>query len=185
MSGLIEILMTEVLRLVMPHECYIYVKSRHPLLVALIGIALGLPLSMWVVFTGMMLFMGLGSMRADELWSFLLFAIAPVVVLLAVKLLLKKFWKPTPEMISHNDAMVKKEIAEMEKQADEEAARKKEKETAAEAAIARGLPPPDDEKRWVCPSCGKRNDTSEYACTRCGRSYALWGQAAPLEDVEQ
>ena len=84
-------------------------------------------------------------MPLDEYLTFLPLAIAPPVVLVAVRLLLKKSWKPTPEVLRHNDELVKKEL---EKQAEEKA-----------KTVVR------DPLHCVC---GEKNRIKQAKCARCG-----------------
>lgn len=145
---MLELLIAEVPRLILPHEWYIYLKSKYNILLVLGGIALGVPLFLWAAFTPFVLFFGWRDMPLDEYLTFLPVAIAPPVVLVAVRLLLKKFWKPTPEVLCHNDELVKKEL---EKQAEEKA-----------KTVVR------DPLHWVCPVCGKKNRIKQANCARCG-----------------
>jgi len=112
---LIPLLASNVLRWLMPAECYVWFRARNRMLEQLLGLGVTTVIIFWGLIAGVMVWSLFTS--SWEMWEticILLFAAALPVGLLAAKLLMKIFWKPTPEMLAFNDELMK---AEMEKAA--------------------------------------------------------------------
>lgn len=159
-SCAIPILMTNFLRLLLPKECYIWFQSIYKPLVWLINIAATILIVFWLIMASVLLSSDYQPVNQwDELfvWAF---ALVPPVLLVLAKVLLKAFWKPTPEMLAHNDREVAKEIEQVRKQ-------------AGQLPVAEN---PGIQRYWSCPNCGSRNEESDSSCLRCGMPAALWGE---------
>lgn len=107
--------------LVIPPECLIWLQSRHPMLLALISVAVLLLL------TPCVLGCVLGALtvgdyfergNADMLWAGLGMMVIPVASMALLTWLLRSllylFWKPTPQMLAQNDEVVAAEVREVE-----------------------------------------------------------------------
>lgn len=157
MGELLGHLLKNLGNLILPPECYIYMKNRHPGRLALIWIGLlvlaapGLS-CVFILPIALLSMIGTNNLGRD-LWMVLecLLTIAGTAgVLTVVRMLVHRLWKPTPEMLADNDAAVAKELQQMEEE-------------------ARITPEEHQELHtWLCPSCGTRNGNPYPACIRCG-----------------
>lgn len=110
--------------ILIPSECFIWLSSRRPLLLALIKIAVLLFMITPCLFCCIIGFALLGEFfeygGAHRLWSALGCICIPLAVMALVawliRSLLHRYWKPTPEMLAQNDEAVEQELREMEAQ---------------------------------------------------------------------
>lgn len=163
-SALVEL----VLRLVIPDECYIWLRAKNPLLVKLLSALLIWPALAWILAVFGSVFLIAEAFRDPSyFWQIMLLVIlavgAPVVVVIVVRKLLRRFWKPSAQMLADNDALVKKEIEEQKRRSAPYRAEK-----AARAAL-RKLKRPD----WRCTYCGSWSPVKSIRCTCCDRLYRV------------
>ena len=108
---LIPLLAANVLRWLMPAECYVWFRARNRILEQLLGLGVTTVIIFWGLIAGVMVWsLFTSSWETWETIGILLFAAALPVGLLAAKLLMKIFWKPTPEMLAFNDELMKSEL---------------------------------------------------------------------------
>lgn len=166
MESLLVFLMENLLRLVIPDECYIWLRGRHPKLLELINLLLLLPIGVWLMLVFIVVVTMIDKLGEwDRDWVEIVLGlgavIAPVVLVIVLRLLLRRFWKPSARMLADNDVMVQQEIMEQERI---EAPRRA--EHAARVAL-RKLKRPG----WRCGYCGTENNVTRIRCSLCDRLY--------------
>lgn len=108
---LIPLLATNVLRWLMPAECYVWFRARNRMLEQLLGLGVTTVIIFWGLSAGAMVWsLFTSSWTTGETIAIVLCAAALPLGLVAAKLLMKIFWKPTPEMLAFNDELMKAEL---------------------------------------------------------------------------
>lgn len=162
LSGLTPYLMANLLRLLLPKECYIWLRSKYPVGSRLIDAAVIIPFLLWLLFVAATILLEYHPVDQADAMTTLAFILVPPVLLVLAKVLLKILWKPTPEMLAHNDRAVAEELEQVQKEM-----QKQQTQPVSQQTFGRC---------WQCPNCGSKNDESEQSCLRCGRAAALWGE---------
>ena len=175
-------------RIVIPRECYIWFSKKHEKALGLIC-ALLLPVTGFWAFMLMMIPLGISdvirtwdrlplSSNLQELGVMLLVALGPVALVLLLRCCLHAVWKPTPEMIAYNDAVIAAEVEQMEKarlaREEKEAERKRlARDKSArtwDAAVAQHQQRAAAQAGsfWHCQICRTRNKGTQPVCKSCG-----------------
>lgn len=157
-------LLETVPRFILPGECYIWLRERHPWWLR--GLT-GLLTPLIIFWTALLLLLpdAIAGLKVQQalypesgvMPTVLLFGLGltlPPLVLLLVRLLVHALWKPSPEMLRQNAETVAEEEAQAEAEEDAQ-------EDLLISLRRERLQP------WICKTCGQEVSGATLRCPHC------------------